>query len=73
MPDAPASRALFTVDARGGTRTVFQSTSLASRSVAVPVRCDRAGTAEPDGVEPRYGPLWLSAGWPPLPINNDAP
>ena len=39
----PASRALFTVDARGSTRIVFQSTGFGQPVVAVPAQCDRAG------------------------------
>ncbi len=39
----PASRALVAIDAHGGTRTLFQSTSLGSPVVAVPLQCDRAG------------------------------
>ncbi|GAB1721206.1 MAG: inorganic phosphate transporter [Nitrospira sp. CR1.1] len=39
----PASRALFTIDARGSTRTLFQSTGFGQPVVAVPAQCDRAG------------------------------
>jgi PiT family inorganic phosphate transporter len=39
----PASRALVTVDARGGTRTLLQATSFGSPVMAVPSQCDRAG------------------------------
>ncbi len=39
----PASRALVTVDARGGTRTLLQTTSFGSPVMAVPSQCDRAG------------------------------
>lgn len=39
----PASRALVAIDARGGTRTLFQTTSFGSPIVAVPSQCDRAG------------------------------
>lgn len=39
----PASRALVTIDARGGTRTLLQTTSFGSPVMAVPSQCDRAG------------------------------
>lgn len=56
----PGSRALFTVDARGSTRTVFQSTGFGQPIVAVPAQCDRAGlrglTVGLDTVH------WLSSG-----------
>jgi len=39
----PASRALVTIDACGGTRTLFQTTSFGSPVMAVPSQCDRAG------------------------------
>jgi inorganic phosphate transporter, PiT family len=39
----PASRALVSIDARGGTRTLFQTTSFGSPVMAVPSQCDRAG------------------------------
>lgn len=39
----PASRALFTIDARGSTRTLFQGTNFGQPVVAVPAQCDRAG------------------------------
>jgi PiT family inorganic phosphate transporter len=40
----PASRALVAIDAHGGTRTLFQTTSFGSSPVmAVPSQCDRAG------------------------------
>jgi PiT family inorganic phosphate transporter len=39
----PASRALVAIDARGGTRTLFQAASFGSPVVAVPSQCDRAG------------------------------
>ena len=39
----PASRALVTVDARGGTKTLLQATSFGSPVMAVPSQCDRAG------------------------------
>ena len=39
----PASRALVTIDAKGMTRTLFQTTGLGQPVVAVPSHCDRAG------------------------------
>jgi PiT family inorganic phosphate transporter len=39
----PASRALVTVDSQGGTRTLFQASSIGSPVMAVPSQCDRAG------------------------------
>ena len=39
----PASRALVTIDAKGMTRTLFQTTGLGQPVVAVPSQCDRAG------------------------------
>lgn len=39
----PASRALVAIDERGGTRTLFQSTSFGQPVMAVPSQCDRAG------------------------------
>lgn len=39
----PASRALVAIDARGGTRTLFQSTGFGQPVMAVPSQCDRAG------------------------------
>jgi len=39
----PASRALVAIDARGGTRTLFQTTSFGQPVMAVPSACDRAG------------------------------
>jgi len=39
----PASRALVAIDAHGGTKTLFQTTSFGSPVVAVPSQCDRAG------------------------------
>jgi inorganic phosphate transporter, PiT family len=39
----PASRALVAIDAHGGTRTLFQTTSFGSPIMAVPSQCDRAG------------------------------
>lgn len=39
----PAARALVAIDAQGGTRTLFQTTSFSSPVMAVPSQCDRAG------------------------------
>ena len=39
----PASRALVTIDARGNTRTLLQTSVLGQPVVAVPVQCERAG------------------------------
>ena len=39
----PASRALVTIDARGNTRTLIQTSVLGQPVVAVPAQCDRAG------------------------------
>jgi inorganic phosphate transporter, PiT family len=39
----PASRALVAIDADGGTRTLFQTSSLGEPVIAVPSQCDRAG------------------------------
>jgi PiT family inorganic phosphate transporter len=39
----PASRALVAIDARGGTKTLFQTSSFGEPVVAVPSQCDRAG------------------------------
>jgi len=39
----PASRALVAIDARGATRTLFQTTSFGRPVMAVPSECDRAG------------------------------
>jgi PiT family inorganic phosphate transporter len=39
----PASRALVTINAHGGTRTLFQTTIFSRPVVAVPSHCDRAG------------------------------
>ena len=38
----PASRALVAIDARGGTRTLFQTTNFGQPVMAVPSDCDRA-------------------------------
>jgi len=39
----PASRALVAIDARGGTRTLFQTASFGQPVMAVPSECDRGG------------------------------
>ncbi len=56
----PASRALVTIDARGNTRTLLQTSALGQPVVAVPSQCDRAGlkglTVGLDSVH------WLSSG-----------
>ncbi|MGQ0695966.1 MAG: inorganic phosphate transporter [Nitrospiraceae bacterium] len=39
----PASRAVVAIDARGGTKTLFQTASLGQPVMAVPSQCDRAG------------------------------
>ena len=39
----PASRAIVAIDERGGTRTLFQSTSFGQPVIAVPAQCNRAG------------------------------
>jgi PiT family inorganic phosphate transporter len=56
----PASRALVTIDARGSTRTLFQTTSFGSPVMAVPSQCDRAGlqglVVGPDTIH------WISSG-----------
>jgi len=68
----PASRALVTVDARGGTRTLFQTTALGMPVAAVPSQCDRAGllglTVGLDSIH------WVSSGLASLARGtNDAP
>lgn len=56
----PASRALVTIDARGNTRTLIQTSVLGQPVVSVPLQCDRAGlrglTFGLDSVH------WLSSG-----------
>ena len=56
----PASRALVTIDARGNTRTLIQTSALGQPVVAVPSQCDRAGlsglTVGLDSIH------WLSSG-----------
>ncbi|MCP9463875.1 MAG: inorganic phosphate transporter [Nitrospira sp.] len=39
----PASRALVTIDAHGGTRTLFQTTAFGRPVADVPLHCERAG------------------------------
>jgi len=39
----PASRAIVTIDERGGTRTLFQGNNFGQPVIAVPSQCDRAG------------------------------
>ena len=39
----PASRALVAIDTNGGTKTLFQATSLNQPIMAIPSQCDRAG------------------------------
>lgn len=39
----PASRALVAIDAGGGTKTLFQTTTFGQPVMAVPSQCDRAG------------------------------
>lgn len=68
----PASRALVTIDASGGTRTLFQTTALGLPVAAVPNECDRAGlrglTVGLDSIH------WISSGLTSLARGtNDAP
>lgn len=68
----PASRALVTIDAAGGTHTLFQTASLGMPVAAVPAHCDRAGlrglTVGLDSIH------WLSSGLTSLARGtNDAP
>jgi inorganic phosphate transporter, PiT family len=56
----PASRALVTIDAKGMTRTLFQTTGLGQPVVAVPSQCDRAGLSGITlGVDSVH---WISSG-----------
>jgi len=56
----PASRALVTIDAKGRTRTLFQTTGLGQPVVAVPSQCDRAGLSGITlGVDSVH---WISSG-----------
>lgn len=68
----PASRALVAIDARGGTRTLFQATSFGSPVMAVPSQCDRAGL---QGLVVGLDTIhWLSSGLASLARGtNDAP
>lgn len=68
----PTYRALVTIDAHGGTRTLFQATVLGQPVASVPAQCDRAGlrglTIGLDTVH------WLSSGLASLARGtNDAP
>jgi inorganic phosphate transporter, PiT family len=56
----PASRALVTIDARGNTRTLIQTSMLGQPVVAVPAQCDRAGLS---GLAVGLDSIhWLSSG-----------
>ena len=56
----PASRALVAIDAKGMTRTLFQTTGLGQPVVAVPSQCDRAGLSGITlGVDSVH---WISSG-----------
>jgi inorganic phosphate transporter, PiT family len=56
----PASRALVTIDAKGMTRTLFQTTGLGQPVVAIPSQCDRAGLSGITlGVDSVH---WISSG-----------
>ena len=68
----PASRALVAIDARGGTRTLFQASSFGSPVMAVPSQCDRAGL---QGLVVGLDTIhWLSSGLASLARGmNDAP
>jgi len=56
----PASRALVTIDARGYTRTLIQTSVLGQPMVAVPAQCDRAGL---NGLVVGLNSIhWLSSG-----------
>ena len=68
----PESRALVTIDERGNTRTLFQTSALGRPVVAVPSQCDRAGlrgmTVGLDTIH------WISSGLTSLARGvNDAP
>lgn len=55
-----ASRALVAIDAQGGTRTLFQTTTFSSPVMAVPSQCDRAGL---QGLVVGHDTIhWLSSG-----------
>ncbi|TLY43204.1 MAG: inorganic phosphate transporter [Nitrospirae bacterium] len=68
----PESRAVVTIDERGNTRTLFQTSALGRPVVAVPSQCDRAGlrgmTVGLDTIH------WISSGLTSLARGvNDAP
>ena len=68
----PQSRALVTIDATGGTRTLFQTTLLGLPMTSVPTHCDRAGLRGLTvGLDSFH---WLSSGLTSLARGtNDAP
>lgn len=68
----PASRALVAIDAHGGTKTLFQTTSFSSPVMAVPSQCDRAGL---QGLVVGLDTIhWISSGLASLARGtNDAP
>ena len=68
----PESRALVTIDERGNTRTLFQTSALGRPVVAVPSQCDRAGLR---GVTIGLDTIhWISSGLTSLARGiNDAP
>lgn len=68
----PAAKALVLIDARGMTRTLFQTTGLGQPVVAVPAQCDRAGlNGATIGLDSIH---WLSSGLASLARGmNDAP
>jgi PiT family inorganic phosphate transporter len=56
----PASRALVAIDARGSTRTLFQSSAFGQPVLAVPSQCDRSGL---QGLSVGLDSIhWLSSG-----------
>lgn len=68
----PESRALVSIDASGGTRTLFQTTAIGLPVATVPSRCDRAGLQGLTvGLDSFH---WLSSGLTSLARGtNDAP
>lgn len=68
----PRARALVTIDARGTTRTLFQTTAFGQPVTAVPSQCERAGLQGVTiGVDSIH---WLSSGLASLARGtNDAP
>lgn len=68
----PASRALVTIDSRGNTRTLLQTSVLGQPVVAVPAQCERAGLK---GLAVGLDSIhWLSSGLASLARGaNDAP